>query len=190
METKEIINKIMNFQTTILAAKDSSTLTGNSKDLLKQELSRIINDVAKVPNDFLIEVSVVFRKMVSKCQLDIFFGTEIVYSYLANHINAFSLQINWHLEELSAQLSETKKMIRKYLNLKNPHFFSFRSASMKNKKQYLGKKAYLKLKFFLVYVETLLQHTAVLSQQGKHKDALEKASECFKTLKVELSYNL
>ena len=165
--------------------RSEESVENEIKITFRLQVSKIIGDISKLQNEQLIEVSQAFSDMVRRCNLDEFFDSDIVYSYLASHIMAFALQINWHLDELSAQLGHTKQMIKKYLNLKNPHFFSFRSTSMRNKKQYLGKKAYLKLKFFLIYVETLLQHTAVLSQQGKHKEALEKASECFTKLKVD-----
>jgi hypothetical protein len=184
MESREIILRIQDFQNRFFQIKNPPNK--ETKTTFRLQVSKIIDEISKLQNEQLIEVSQAFSEMVRRCNLDEFFDSDIVYSYLASHIMAFALQINWHLDELSAQLGQIKQMIKRYLNLKNPHFFSFRSTSMRNKKQYLGKKAYLKLKFFLIYVETLLQHTAVLSQQGKHKDALEKASECFTKLKVEL----
>ena len=183
MESRDIIARIQEFQARFFQAR-AGAVDPETRAGLRAGVSQIVRDISKVQNEQLIEVSQAFADMVRRCGLDDFFDSDIVYAYLAAHILAFALQINWHLDELSAQLGQIKGMIKKYLNLKNPHFFSFRSTSMRNKKQYLGKKAYLKLKFFLIYVETLLQHTAVLSQQGRHKDALEKASECFTKLKV------
>lgn len=183
MESREIIAHMQDFQNRFFQIK--GPVSNETKITFRLQVSKIMDEISKLQNEQLIEVSQAFSDMVRRCNLDAFFDSDIVYSYLASHIMAFALQINWHLDELSAQLGHIKQMIKKYLNLKNPHFFSFRSTSMRNKKQYLGKKAYLKLKFFLIYVETLLQHTAVLSQQGKHKEALEKASECFKKLKVD-----
>lgn len=184
MNSIEVIKIIKNYKLQILSIRNLGEVNEKIKSNLKLRLSQILNQISKLNAEDLVFVSKEFYVMVMESELDAFFDTEIIYTYIANHLVAFSLQINWHLNELSHQLSEIKKLIKKYLNLKNPHFFSFRSCFMSTKKQYLGKKAYLKLKFFLIYVETLLQHTAVLSQNGNHKEALEKASECFKTLKV------
>ena len=184
MDGTEVIKIIRNYKQQISLAKASEDKNESTKSNLKLRLSQILNQISKLNGESLVTVSKEFHAMVTDTELDSYFDSEIIYTYIANHLVAFSLQINWHLDELSIQLSEIKKLIKKYLNLKNPHFFSFRSSFMFTKKQYLGKKAYLKLKFFLIYVETLLQHTAVLSQNGNHKEALEKASECFKTLKV------
>lgn len=184
MELNEIVRSISELQDQILRAKNSPATTRTERTSLQENVSALIRRIAGLPNEYLIHVSELFAKMVSDCDLDRFFETEIIYTYLANHIVAYSLQINWKLENLSKQLSKIESKILKYLNLKDTHFFSFGSRSMRNKKQYLGYKSYLKLKFFLIYVETLLQHTAVLSQLGIHDKALKKAVCCFKTLKV------
>ena len=188
MESKKVIENILDYQKRIQSIQSSEPVAESIKTKLKEELSGIIAQISVLPTETLIKVSQEFNILVTRNNLDDFFNTGIIYTYIASHIVAFALQINWHLDELSTQLNVIKKVIRKYLDLDNQHFFSFKSTCMRNKKQYLGKQAYLKLKFFLIYIETLLQHTAVLSQQGKHKKALNKASDCFGKLKVGLQF--
>jgi hypothetical protein len=155
-----------------------SSFQNDILDICRNVSSYEIHDLEKISNKFTL--------VVKNCCLDSLFNSEIVYTYLSDLLYGQSLQKNLRLEDLNQQLQSTRLNLKKYLNFSNSKFFAHQSTAMRNKKQYLGKKSYTKLKFFLIYVETLLQQTATLSQQGNHMEALEKVSECFSRLKVIL----
>ena len=184
MESNNLFLLIQEIKNKILIAQTSESIIPTYQNQIQKEIINILEQISLSKEENIKKLSNQFALVNEKCSLDSFFSTNIVFSFLANRMKCIVFQNNLEFKNLSNQLDHIKQMIKNYLNLSNPKFFSFQSTAMRNKKQYLGKKAYQKLRFFLLYIETLLQQTANLSQIGKHREALEKASECFNKLKV------
>lgn len=184
MQKDEIIIRIQNLRIQILQARSLGAVPVSSIAHFKSEIGSICQSIpTKVPADVL-SIARHLTSLVEHCALDQLLDSEINYAFIASRARACALQMSLDLDELQKTLQSCKQMVKKYLNFSNAKFFAFQSTAMRNKKQYLGRHAYLKLRYFLVYIETLLQQTATLSQQGKHLEALEKSSECFNRLKV------
>ena len=154
----------------------------NPPDHLLPQIKHLFQEIAneKDPSQIVPDLNA----LTSQYSLDQIFKTDIIFALLSNRINAHSQQIMLDLEELENTLNRTKNCIKKFLNFRKGKFFAVQSPDMKNKKQYLGRRSYQRLKFFSFYIETLLQQAVTLSQLGRHKEALEKTSECFTKLKV------
>ncbi len=98
-----------------------------------------------------------------KYDFDRIFGSEINYSLYLLYIKAYSFQANWDLKNLTLVLDKIEKLFEGFLNINSWDFFIERHPENTELIRYLGSKQFKKIKYANIYIETLLQHTAVLS---------------------------
>lgn len=155
--------------------------------------------------DFLLKVSIIegesetkvvnevielLQMLDNKHGFDEIFKSDINYSLFFLYVKAVIYQKNWDLKNLSDILSKMEGIYEKELNINNPLFFVKENEEFPQFKKYFGFEQFRKIKYFTVYIETLLQHTAVLSQLNDHKGALKKGNYCLKVYqKLFLSLN-
>ena len=118
------------------------------------------------------------------CKLLIIYGKAYVHqsSFSSDKIDASEKAENF--KKLSECLSKKEKILCSYLNLQNDNFFFVDSELIPFKKKMFGKKSFKYLNYCLIYIENLLQHTALLSHLKKHNEALKKSEICFKIAKI------
>lgn len=118
------------------------------------------------------------------CKLLIIYGKAYVHqsSFSSDKIEASEKAENF--KKLSECLGKKEKILSTYLNLKDEEFFVVNSELIPFKKKMYGKKSFKFLNYCLIYIENLLQHTALLSHLKKHDEALKKSEICFKICKI------
>lgn len=166
IKIKEMQNKMFDFLLKV------SAIEGESE-------SKVVNEVIEL-----------LQMLDNKHRFDNIFESDINYSLFFLYVKAVIYQKNWDLKNLSEILSKMEEIYKNNLDVDNSLFFVKENAEFPQYKKYFGFDQFRKIKYFTLYIETLLQHTAVLSQLNDHKGALNKANYCFKVYqKFFLSLN-
>ena len=172
-EIEEISNKI----------KNSSKKKKETLNFLKTKIVECCIYIGKLDDNSEYDISIEFVELLvmlnNKYKFENTFDCLIDIKLVLNHIKAYFSQNFWKLDELSLDLLKIENLLENIFLLKKNNLFETENELFKDKKSIFGNKSFHLINYSIIYCETLMQHTAVLSQLGKHSLALEKVEKCF-----------
>ena len=158
------------------AEHDKDSLRSHLKDFFAYLSESVENaEIGQVIN--LIDL---FHLFSQKYDFDGVLDTGVYYTVYILYFKAYVLQKHWVLDQLSECYSNMEEALAKYLNLESSSFLKSGSQSYTGQRQIVTRLAIKKIACSVVYFETLMQHTALLSQKGSNLRAKEKSERCYK----------
>lgn len=128
----------------------------------------------------VINVIELFHLFCAKYRFDDILDTGIYYTIYILYFKAYTLQHHWVLDQLSECYSEMEDVFERFLNLESPNFLKSNSNNFLEHRKFISRHVINKISISPIYFETLLQHTALLSQKGSNLRAKEKSEKCYK----------
>jgi hypothetical protein len=203
MQSENILEKIKVFEKLAEEFQTSNQSKNEIKNNLYQSFTKILafcTNIKEITNwSMSIYTLDLLWMLVNKYNCDQIFESEIDCKLLIIYAKAFVHQSSFssdkidanekseNFKKLSECLSKKEKILSTFLNLKDENFFIVDSDLIPFKKKMFGKKSFKYLNYCLIYVENLLQHTALLSHLKRHEEALQKSEICFKICKILFS---
>lgn len=119
----------------------------------------------------------------SKYNFDKLLNSGVKYGLLIPYLQAYvSRSLNPVLAVESLELME--RVLEEYLQPEQENFFAIESKFCRGKTQFFSKESFRKIRYAVIYVETLLQATAILSKNQRNEEALKKAEKAFRACKA------
>lgn len=150
---------------------------------LKTKIVECCIYIGKLDDNSEYEISIEFVELLvmlnNKYKFEKIFDCLIDIQLVLNHIKAYFSQNFWKLENLSEDLLKIEKLLESVFEEKKDNLFESQNELFSDKKSIFGNKSFHLINYAVIYCETLMQHTAVLSQLGKHDEALKKVEKCF-----------
>lgn len=167
-----------------LAESMQSNRSSAEKSNLKIRLNDFIMCMPEIletcETSHVINVIELFSLFSSKYHFDEILGTGLFFNISIMYFKAYTYQNNMILDQLSETYSEIESIFEAYLDLESPNFLKSNSARFIEQKQLISSSVCRKIAYSLIYFETLLQHTALLSQRGSNLRAKDKSEKCYK----------
>lgn len=165
-----------------------SKIMGNNHSDEKDALLTLLNDffemvleaIEKYEIGQVMNVLELFQLFSSKYQYDKVLDSDLYCTAHILYFKACIFQKHWALDQLSECYSEIERVFERYLDLESAHFLKSNSSDYLAQRQLVSKQGARKISLSLIYFETLLQHTALLSQKGANLRAKEKSEKCYK----------
>ena len=184
MYPEDILDKVQEIEkSAIQITSDQNGEKIEEKLSLEKKMTEFFKDLSQIEDKSEIrvknEVIELLQMLDRKYSFDSIFNSEIDFSLQFLYLKAHLFQKIWDLEELSKILEKVEKLFENKYDFKNPNFFKTPKDENNKFFKLLTNKFFQKLNYMIIYIETLLQHTAVLSQIDDNKGALEKANKCF-----------
>ena len=184
MYPEDILDKVQEIEkSAIQITQNKNQEKTEEKISLKKKMIDFFKDLSKIEDKSEIrvknEVIELLQMLDRKYSFDTIFNSEIDFSLQFLYLKAHLFQKIWDLEELSKILEKVEKLFESKYNFKNPEFYINDKNPKKKFFKLLTPKFFQKINYMIIYIETLLQHTAVLSQIDNNKGALLKANKCF-----------
>lgn len=189
MTPEEILEKIHTLETLIEKLKSAEPGTtpvdsiAQLKILIRSFFTKILTENASGDQRFLSRVLNLLIMFNSKYNFDKLLNTQVKYALLIPYLQAFvSKDSNPQLAIESLEMIE--KALESHLGLKTPQFFTTESKAVGGKKQFFTKEGFRKIRLAVLYIETILQSTAMLSKLQMNAEALKKAHKGFEASRI------
>ena len=179
---EQISSKLSHIES--LAERCYYNQTSTEKDKLIDHLDYFLSELPDVIETCeigqVLNLIELFHLFSSKYRFDDMLDTGVYYSIYILYFKACVLHSNWVVDQLSECYAEMEDTFEKHLKLESPGFLKSNGSRYVDQRQLISRAVMRKIAISPIYLETLLQHTALLSQKGSNLRAKEKSEKCYR----------
>ena len=182
MDKIQEIEKLSESATSLKEGKEKNEILKNLKEKIKACCTYVSNINENTEYSISMEVIQLLWMLNNKYKFEELFNSKIDFQILFYYVKSFYAQNFWKLDNLSKDLTQIENLIFDIFP-KNGNLYELPNKISPKRKTIFGKENIHLINYSLILAETLMQHTAVLSQLGEHEKALNKVESCFNFFK-------
>ena len=178
MDKIQEIEKLSESATSLKEGKDKEDILINLKEKIKACCKYVSDINENTEYSISMEVIQLLWMLNNKYKFEELFNSKIDFQIMFYFVKAFYAQNFWKLDNLSKDLTQIENLIFAIFP-KNGNLYKLQNKKFPNRTSIFGKDNIHLINYSLILAETLMQHTAVLSQLGNHEKALDKVESCY-----------